>query len=71
MATIGGGLLAGVGQAIIEDGKAKREGAMAELERQFRTSEREAGHITGEACEKILWKNADRLLGLGLSSLGS
>ena len=24
------------------------------------------GHISGEACEKILWKNADRLIGLGL-----
>ncbi len=28
---------------------------------------RDRGHITAEACEKILWRNADRLLRLGLS----
>ena len=49
LAAIGGGLLAGVGQAIVEDGKAKRELALAELERQFRSSEAEKGrtHATG------------------------
>lgn len=28
---------------------------------------RDEGHITHEVCEKILWRNADRIIGLGIS----
>jgi predicted TIM-barrel fold metal-dependent hydrolase len=28
---------------------------------------RDEKHITAEICEKILWRNADRLIGLGLA----
>lgn len=31
------------------------------------TEIRDAGHITQQACEQILWQNADRLLGLGIA----
>ncbi len=29
-------------------------------------AQRDEGHITDEACEKILWRNADRIIGLGI-----
>jgi predicted TIM-barrel fold metal-dependent hydrolase len=34
---------------------------------EWLTRARDDGHITDEALQKILWKNADRLLGLGLA----
>jgi len=33
---------------------------------EWLTAARDEGHITAEVCEKILWKNANRLIGLGL-----
>ncbi len=30
-------------------------------------AQRDEGHITDEACEKILWRNADRIIGLGIA----
>ena len=33
--------------------------------------QRDAGHISAEIVEKILWRNADRLIGLGLSEEGA
>ena len=32
-------------------------------------AQRDEGHITPEVCEKILWRNADRLIGLGIAEL--
>ena len=30
-------------------------------------AQRDEGHITEEVCEKILWRNADRIIGLGIA----
>ena len=30
-------------------------------------AQRDEGHITDEVCEKILWRNADRIIGLGIA----
>ena len=30
-------------------------------------AQRDEGHISAEVCEKILWRNADRLIGLGIA----
>ena len=34
---------------------------------EWLTRARDDGHISGEALEKILWRNANRLIGLGLA----
>lgn len=33
-------------------------------------AQRDEGHITDEVCEKILWRNADRIIGLGIADRG-